>query len=59
MPVWQDMPGTFKKRAEAEKTQFELELRRIVKTHWNHPSIVNWIVFNERWGAYDVERLTE
>jgi beta-galactosidase/beta-glucuronidase len=56
--VWQDMPSTFKRRTEAEKTQFEWELQRMVKTHWNHPSIVNWIVFNEHWGAYDVERLT-
>jgi beta-galactosidase/beta-glucuronidase len=57
--VWQDMPSTFKKRSEDEKTQFETELQRMVKSHWNHPSIVNWIVFNEHWGAYDVERLTE
>ncbi len=57
--VWQDMPSSFKKRTEAEKTQFELELQTMVKTHWNHPSIVNWVVFNEHWGLYDVERLTE
>jgi hypothetical protein len=25
----------------------------------NHPSIVNWIVFNEGWGQYDTERLTK
>ena len=56
--VWQDMPGTFKKRTGAEKTQFEVELQRMVKSHWNHPSIVNWIVFNEHWGIYDPERLT-
>jgi beta-galactosidase/beta-glucuronidase len=56
--VWQDMPGTFKVRDEGEKSQFELELQRMIKTHWNHPSIVNWIVFNEHWGVYDVERLT-
>lgn len=56
--VWQDMPGTFKLRTDAEKDQFESELRRLVTTHYNHPSIVNWIVFNEHWGAYDVERLT-
>lgn len=56
--VWQDMPGTFKQRDEEEKNQFELELQRMIKTHWNHPSIVNWIVFNEHWGVYDVERLT-
>jgi beta-galactosidase/beta-glucuronidase len=57
--VWQDMPSTFKKRSEEEKTQFETELQRMIKSHWNHPSIVNWIVFNEHWGAYNVERLTE
>jgi beta-galactosidase/beta-glucuronidase len=57
--VWQDMPSTFKKRTEEEKTQFETELQRLIKGRWNHPAIVNWIVFNEHWGAYDVERLTE
>ncbi|MEZ5277277.1 MAG: glycoside hydrolase family 2 TIM barrel-domain containing protein [Opitutaceae bacterium] len=56
--VWQDMPSTFKKRTESEKAQFELELSRMVRMHWNSPCIVNWIVFNEHWGAYDVERLT-
>ena len=57
--VWQDMPSTFKARTEQEKNLFELELQRMIKTHWNHPSIINWIVFNEHWGAYDVPRLTE
>ncbi len=57
--VWQDMPSTFKVRTEEEKAQFEAELARMVRTHWNSPSIVNWIVFNEHWGAYDVKRLTE
>jgi len=57
--VWQDMPSTFKQRTEEEKTQFETELQLMVKSHWNHPSIVNWIVFNEHWGIYDPVRLTE
>jgi beta-galactosidase/beta-glucuronidase len=56
--VWQDMPSTFKQRTQQEKEQFEIELARMVRTHWNSPSIVNWVVFNEHWGAYDVERLT-
>ena len=56
--VWQDMPSTFKKRSQEEKIQFETELQRMIKSFWNHPSIVNWIVFNEHWGAYDVQRLT-
>jgi len=56
--VWQDMPGTFGQRNEDEKIQFESELQRMIKGYWNHPSIVNWIVFNEHWGIYDVERFT-
>jgi beta-galactosidase/beta-glucuronidase len=56
--VWQDMPSTFKKRSEDEKIQFENELQAMIKQHWNHPSIVNWVVFNEHWGIYDVERIT-
>lgn len=56
--VWQDMPHAFGDRTEAEKMQFELELQRMVRTHWNHPSIIQWIVFNEHWGLYDPERLT-
>ena len=57
--VWQDMPNTFKERTEEDKIQFESELFRMIKSLRNHPSIVNWIVFNEHWGLYDVERLTE
>ncbi|MEL6846754.1 MAG: glycoside hydrolase family 2 TIM barrel-domain containing protein, partial [Bacteroidota bacterium] len=57
--VWQDMPSTFQRRSEAEKEQFELELGRMLRTHWNHPSIVNWVVFNEHWGLYEPIRLTE
>ena len=56
--VWQDMPGTFGERNHEDKVQFESELQRMIKSHWNHPSIVNWVVFNEHWGVYDVERLT-
>jgi beta-galactosidase/beta-glucuronidase len=56
--VWQDMPNTFKKRNEEEKIQFEAELHHMITQNWNHPSIVNWIVFNEHWGIYDVDRLT-
>jgi len=54
--VWQDMPGTWGTRSEEEKTQFEMELDRMVRTHWNHPCIIDWVVFNEHWGLYDTER---
>ena len=35
--VWQDMPNCFKTRNEEEKEQFETELQRMIRTHWNHP----------------------
>ena len=69
--VWQDMPsggggklgtrgGADGVPASAEKArQFEAELRALVDTHRNHPSIIQWIVFNEGWGQYDTVRLTE
>ena len=57
--VWQDMPSTFEKRTESEKIQFESELSKMVTNNINHPSIIIWVVFNEHWGLYDVERLTK
>ena len=56
--VWQDMPSGDNKTDEAKK-QFEQELDRLVQGRWNHPSIVMWVVFNEGWGQFDTERLTE
>lgn len=56
--VWQDMPGSGNHTAE-QKRQFESEFQRMVETHFNHPSIVLWVVFNEGWGQYDTERMVE
>ncbi|HID23795.1 MAG TPA: glycoside hydrolase family 2, partial [Planctomycetaceae bacterium] len=57
--VWQDMPSMAARRTPTPESrkQFELELKRLIETHINHPSIVMWIVFNEGWGQYDTERL--
>ncbi len=57
--VWQDMPSTFKERTDDEKMVFEDELFEMINELNNHPSIVNWIVFNEHWGLYDVDRITK
>ncbi|MCX6141654.1 MAG: hypothetical protein NTZ35_00395, partial [Ignavibacteriales bacterium] len=54
--VWQDMPSG-NNRTNDSKMQFETELANLVVTHYNHPSIVMWVVFNEGWGQYDTERL--
>jgi hypothetical protein len=58
--VWQDMPaadGMQDKHLIAGISnapnmvdQYELELRRMIDTHINHPSIVGWILFNEGLG---------
>jgi hypothetical protein len=55
--VWQDMPSGNNNSPEARK-QFEQELKALVETHRNHPSIILWVVFNEGWGQYDTPRLT-
>ncbi len=56
--VWQDMPAGDNRTAES-KTQFEVELNRLIEGRINHPSIVMWVVFNEGWGEFDVPRLTD
>jgi len=56
--IWQDMPSGNNGSPEAKK-QFEAELRRLIETHRNHPSIILWVVFNEGWGQYDTERLVD
>ena len=50
--VWQDMPCPNSymgddKQPPVDAPQFETELRRMVATHWNHPSIIMWVPFNE------------
>ena len=64
--VWQDMPNGDKKigphesdiiRAANSAKQFEFELTKLIETHYNHPSIVMWVPFNEGWGQYDTKRI--
>ena len=66
--VWQDMPNGDALmgpgegellRDEDSAEQFDLELKRLLDTHINYPSIVMWVLFNEGWGQYDTARLTE
>ncbi len=65
--VWQDMPNGDKHirqnepdytRSAESAAQFESELRNIIDTLYNHPSIVMWVPFNEGWGQYDTQRIT-
>jgi len=68
--VWQDMPCADGGKAggmdhdgvvnfpEAAQV-FETELKAMIQTHWNYPSIVVWTIFNENWGQYDTPRITK
>ncbi len=67
MIVWQDMPNSDKNakwkgpsgidgveitREFISEAQYKLEFEAIIKSLYNHPSIVNWIPFNEGWGQF-------
>jgi Concanavalin A-like lectin/glucanases superfamily/PA14 domain/Glycosyl hydrolases family 2, sugar binding domain/Glycosyl hydrolases family 2, TIM barrel domain/Glycosyl hydrolases family 2 len=59
--VWQDMPAMPNGRTPttANREQFEIELRRMVDQHLDHPAIVMWVPFNEGWGQYDQARIAD
>jgi beta-galactosidase/beta-glucuronidase len=38
-------------------TQYELEMRRMIEQHFNAPSIIMWVPFNEGWGQYSTCRI--
>lgn len=42
-----------------DAAQFEWELRRMIDIHYNAPSIVIWVPFNEGWGQYATCRIAD
>jgi hypothetical protein len=65
--VWQDMPSGDKyisgsmpdiSKSKEATDQFEFELKQLIETKYNHPSIIMWVPFNEGWGQFDTERIT-
>ena len=56
--VWQDMPSGDNATPEGQRG-FETELLQMVRELHHHPSIVVWVLFNEGWGQYETERLTQ
>jgi len=60
--VWQDMisPGSNLLRSETGGGKaWEAEWETIIDQLYNYPSIVQWVVFNESWGQFDTERITD
>ncbi|MBS0261703.1 MAG: glycoside hydrolase family 2 [Planctomycetes bacterium] len=67
--VWQDMPSSADghiapgrgegTRPEETVRNFERELKALIDTHRNVPSIVMWVPFNEGWGQFDTVRIAK
>jgi beta-galactosidase/beta-glucuronidase len=72
--VWQDMPsgdmgnqwlsqqyngGTDKQRTSESTRNFYQEWKEIMDLCISNPSIVVWVPFNEAWGQFDTEKVTE
>ncbi len=48
--------GRYKKE---NRTNFYEELKSMISTLYNHPSIITWVPFNEAWGQFETEKVTE
>ena len=57
--VWQDMPAGDSGRNAESQANYHTEHKAMVDALHNHPSIVMWVLFNEGWGQYRSEELTE
>jgi hypothetical protein len=66
--VWQDMPSMFYEIPVASdssltgrkaRRNFELELTELINDHFNPPSIIMWVPFNEGWGQYQTEKIVD
>ncbi len=51
--VWQDMPSGDLGRNEESRANFRKELKAMIDSRFNHPSIIMWVPFNEGWGQHD------
>jgi hypothetical protein len=58
MLVWQDMVNPNQSLPQGAKQAFEKQSAEILSQLHNYPSITTWVLFNEKWGAYDQQRLT-
>lgn len=59
--VWQDMPSPNSYTGNptppaVDKEAFNTELLKMIETHWNSPSIIMWVLFNEGQAQHDTEK---
>lgn len=57
--VWQDMVSPNHALPEGAKAAFEQQCKETIAQLQNNPSITTWVLFNEKWGQFDQQRLTE
>ncbi|MDR3366797.1 MAG: T9SS type A sorting domain-containing protein [Prevotellaceae bacterium] len=62
--VWQDMPSmnsyintAVRPVPPREDAAYLHELEMMIKTHWNSPSIISWVTFNEYQGSHDEDNV--
>ena len=57
MLVWQDIPNGYEGGNLGDdafkQNIFKKEMRSIMNSYINHPSIIVWTIFNEAWGQYN------
>lgn len=60
MMVWQDMPCIWYQDEDTAvtRTAFREQWKEIIDEHYNAPSVITWVPFNENWGAFDVKEIT-
>lgn len=72
--VWQDMPsgdssprwqshdyftGTEMKRSAESEANYRREWKEIIDALYSHPCVVVWVPFNEAWGQFKTQEITE
>ncbi|BCM90603.1 beta-galactosidase BoGH2A [Abditibacteriota bacterium] len=60
--VWQDMPSPnsyIGNPPPIDKPAYEKQLNEVIKTLWNVPSIVMWVVFNEGQARHDTAYIVD
>lgn len=68
MLVWQDMPSGDDyiwgdkpdiAKSEEDSAQFIYELKQMISTKFNNPSVIMWVIYNEGWGQYNTAAVTD
>lgn len=52
-------PRLFSRESKAGRNEFVREMKETIQLLKNHPSIAVWVIFNEGWGQFQAEKMTE